>query len=197
MYCISYWDELKNAVAAAESDAMVAFVRAHVDTQIAAGVWTQDGWRRSLAAQVGLACRVSPTEGHRLHIARDLHPGQIMAEILVERLTGQPAPTSSRSKPLLDPTSPLPAQLPGHGPAPMERILTGTQAIRRLLTRDGIVVGDDSRQRAFTGALPSSPRPATPDGVGSPPATPRSASSTTSSAAPTTGNGIGQRPRPV
>jgi hypothetical protein len=56
---------------------------------------------------------------------------------------------------LLDPDSPLPAVIPGHGPIPLERILThhSSTSIRRLLTREGIIIGGDSKQRAFTGVL--------------------------------------------
>ncbi|MGE3288167.1 MAG: DUF222 domain-containing protein, partial [Pseudonocardia sp.] len=56
---------------------------------------------------------------------------------------------------LLDPASPLPAQIPGHGPVPVAPVLgsPGRKVWRRLLTRDGLVIGGDSRQRAFTGTL--------------------------------------------
>lgn len=86
--------------------------------------------------------------------------GQHMADTLVERLTGQ---TSAAAVPvevqvvvpveaLLDDTSPAPAEIAGHGPVPVEIIRTGT-AWRRLLTRDGLVIGGDSRRRTFTGVL--------------------------------------------
>jgi hypothetical protein len=56
---------------------------------------------------------------------------------------------------LLCPDSPLPAELPGHGPLPLDFILTtkGRKAWRRLITRDGIIIGGDTRQRTFTGNL--------------------------------------------
>ena len=89
--------------------------------------------------------------------------GQIMADTLVERITGQATAEDVHIEvqvivpvdALLDPDSPLPAIIPGHGPIPLERILThhGEKSIRRLLTRDGIIIGGDSRQRGFTGAL--------------------------------------------
>ena len=91
--------------------------------------------------------------------------GQILADTLVERLTGQTTagdvnvevqilvPVES----LLDPTSPLPAQIAGHGPIPAdiarEMLHTGKKTLRRLVTRDGIVIGGDSRRRAFDGVL--------------------------------------------
>jgi len=91
--------------------------------------------------------------------------GEIMADTLVERLTGQAkaedidvevqivVPVEA----LLDPTSPLPAQIPGHGPIPVDLLATGEgrKVWRRLFTRDGIVIGGDSVQRTFTGALAS------------------------------------------
>ncbi|MGD9525848.1 DUF222 domain-containing protein [Pseudonocardia sp.] len=89
--------------------------------------------------------------------------GQVMADTLVERLTGRATPDAVPAEiqilvpveALLDPTSPLPAQIPGHGPLPTQRILDNTarKTWRRLLTRDGIIIGGDSRRRAFTGTL--------------------------------------------
>ena len=93
--------------------------------------------------------------------------GQILADTLVERLTGQ---VTARDvavevqivmpvEALLDPTSPFPAQIAGHGPIPADiaRELLATSAgkksLRRLVTRDGIVIGGDSRRRAFDGVL--------------------------------------------
>lgn len=88
--------------------------------------------------------------------------GQVMADTLVERLTGQARATDVNVEiqvtvpveALVDPDSPLPAVLPGHGPVPTA-FLTGAGRVgwRRLVTRDGIVVGGDSRQRCFTGVL--------------------------------------------
>ncbi len=289
-------EEQKAMAAAEQAEAILAFARAEAAEQIAGGDVEPDKLERSIAAQVGLACRVSPTEGRkRVRIARDLHHGhdrvrelfaagqlseykvativaatahldpveralvdrelgergveavgvrrigdmarsvaaevapekfaarcraartgrrvsvrpavdgmadliahlpveeavvcyaalakavnevwarpepvtrsrgQIMADTLVERITGHAigdldvevqivVPVEA----LLDPTSPLPAQVPGHGPVPAalarDLITTGTgrKAWRRLLTRDGIVIGGDSRQRVFTGRL--------------------------------------------
>ena len=87
--------------------------------------------------------------------------GQVMADTLVERLTGQACadtvPVEMQVlvpvEALLDPPSPLIGELPGHGPIPAERILPYATAWRRLLTRDGIIIGGDSRQRGFTGVL--------------------------------------------
>ncbi|MGI5128145.1 DUF222 domain-containing protein [Pseudonocardia sp. CA-107938] len=89
--------------------------------------------------------------------------GEIMADTLVERLTGQAqaedidvqvqiiVPFES----LLDPDSPLPAEVPGHGPIPADIVRTGAgrKTYRRIVTRDGIVIGGDSVQRTFTGVL--------------------------------------------
>jgi hypothetical protein len=93
--------------------------------------------------------------------------GQILADTLVERVTGQATagdvnvevqvvvPVES----LLDPDNPLPAQIAGHGPVPARiarELLTttaGKKTLRRLVTRDGIVIGGDSRRRAFDGVL--------------------------------------------
>ncbi|MCF7550602.1 DUF222 domain-containing protein [Pseudonocardia sp. WMMC193] len=86
--------------------------------------------------------------------------GQIMADTLVERLTGQTATTPAQVEiqvlvpveSLLDPDSPLPAEVPGFGPTALldEATCVGW---RRLVTRDGIVIGGDSRRRAFGGVL--------------------------------------------
>jgi hypothetical protein len=92
---------------------------------------------------------------------------QILADTLVERLTGQ---ATARDvgvevqivmpvQALLDPHSPLPAEIAGHGPIPAriarELLATtaGQKSLRRLVTRDGIVIGGDSRRRTFDGAL--------------------------------------------
>lgn len=89
--------------------------------------------------------------------------GQVMADTLVERLTGQAHATDVNVEiqvlvpveALVDPGSPLPAELPGHGPLPVEFLTTGEgrTAWRRLITTDGIITGGDSRQRCFTGFL--------------------------------------------
>jgi len=56
---------------------------------------------------------------------------------------------------LVDPDSPLPAEIPGHGPVPADLIATttGRKAWRKLVTRKGVVIGGDSAQRKFTGFL--------------------------------------------
>jgi hypothetical protein len=93
--------------------------------------------------------------------------GQILADTLVERLTGQTTAADVNVEvqvvvpveALLDPDSPLPAQIAGHGPVPAQiarEMLTttaGQKTLRRLVTRDGIVIGGDSRRRTFDGAL--------------------------------------------
>jgi Domain of unknown function (DUF222) len=290
---ITYWENLKNAAAAAQHDAILTFAHDRAQIELDTGLVKPEHVERSLAAQVGYACRVSLSEGRkRLLTARDLHTGhhhihalhtagllsqyqvatltratrhldpherahvdqqlaeqhvehlgvrrmadlarklaaeiapekfqararaarksrhvslrpapdgmaylsallpaeqgiacigalakavqeaavspepvtrgrgQIMADTLVERLTGQATADDVNVEvqvlvpvdALLDPDSELPAIIPGHGPIPLERILThhGTTSIRRLLTRDGIIIGGDSKQRAFTGVL--------------------------------------------
>ncbi|WP_176921423.1 HNH endonuclease signature motif containing protein [Pseudonocardia oroxyli] len=86
--------------------------------------------------------------------------GQIMADTLVERLTGESVATPTQVEiqvlvpveSLLDRDSPLPAEIPGFGPTTLldEATCVGW---RRLVTRDGIVIGGDSRRRAFGGVL--------------------------------------------
>ncbi|ODU07482.1 MAG: hypothetical protein ABS81_01690 [Pseudonocardia sp. SCN 72-86] len=86
--------------------------------------------------------------------------GQLMADTLVERLTGVDAasPVSVELQvlvpveSLLDPQAPLPAEIPGYGPTDLLDRAVCTRW-RRLVTKDGIVVGGDSRRRAFTGVL--------------------------------------------
>jgi Domain of unknown function (DUF222) len=290
---ITYWENVKNAAAAAQYDAIHAFARQRAQVELDGGLVAPEHVERSLAVQVGYACRVAPSEGrNRLLSARDLHTGhhhihtlftqgliseyqvttltratryldpderaeadqqlaerhvenlgvrrmadlarklaaeiapetfaararaakkgrhvslrpaadgmaylsallpaeqgiaclgalakaaqqaavspdpvtrgrgEIMADTLVERITGQAVAEDVHVEvqvivpveALLDPDSELPAILPGHGPIPLERILThhNEKSLRRLLTREGIVIGGDSRQRAFTGAL--------------------------------------------
>ena len=95
--------------------------------------------------------------------------GQILADTLVERVTGQTTAADVAVEvqilmpveALLDPNSPLPAEIAGHGPVPGDvarELLTttaGRKTFRRLVTRDGIVIGGDSRRRIFDGALES------------------------------------------
>jgi hypothetical protein len=290
---IALLEQRKAAVAAEQADAIHAFAKAHAESQTAAGSVEPEALERSIAAQVGLACLVSPTEGRRrVRMARDLHDGharirelftagalseyqtsvivaatshlsaaersvvdarladlqvetlgvrrihdlarslaaevapekftarcraartgrrvtispaadgmadlrahlpveqavacyaalaaavsrmavqpgpvtrgrgQIMADTLVERLTGQATATDLSVEiqvvvpvdALVDPDSPLPAQVPGHGPVPVELLATGEGRTtwRRLVTRDGIVIGGDTRRRYFTGRL--------------------------------------------
>ncbi|SDG71740.1 protein of unknown function [Pseudonocardia oroxyli] len=86
--------------------------------------------------------------------------GQIMADTLVERLTGESVATPTQVEiqvlvpveSLLDRDSPLPAEIPGFGPT---NLLNEARRVgwRRLVTRDGIVIGGDSRRRAFGGVL--------------------------------------------
>ncbi|MFP5070515.1 DUF222 domain-containing protein [Pseudonocardia nantongensis] len=270
-----------------------AFARAHVGARIAAGVLDPDKLERAVAAQIGLACRVSPTEARtRVRTARDLHDGldrvrtlfvagelsrdkvaaivtatadldtrqrgavdarlaahdlprlgigrlrdlvrmlvaeiapqkfrsrvdaaragrrvtlrpapdamtyltaylpleqgvaclaalqkaftevsvdpapltrtrgQVMADTLAERVTGTAIATDVDVEvqvlvpvqALIDPHSPLPAEIPGHGPVPLDLLATtnGRTSLRRLLTRAGIIIGGESRQRCFTGLL--------------------------------------------
>ncbi|WP_246085708.1 HNH endonuclease [Pseudonocardia hydrocarbonoxydans] len=290
---ITELEERKAAIAAEQSEAILEFARAHAASQTAGGTVDPEALERSIAAQVGLACRVSPTEGRRrVRIARDLHDGhthvralhavgalseyrtativaatahlsatqraevdallaghrietlgvrrihdltrtlaarvapaafaarcraartgrrvsvrpaadgmadlsahlpveqamacyaalaaavdeiavrpepvtrgrgQVMADTLVERLTGQATAGDVNVEiqvmvpveTLVDPHGPLPAQIPGHGPVPVALLTTGDgrRTWRRLVTRDGIVIGGDSRSRLFTGRL--------------------------------------------
>ncbi|WP_308116859.1 DUF222 domain-containing protein [Pseudonocardia sp. WMMC193] len=86
--------------------------------------------------------------------------GQIMADTLVARLTGQAATTPAQVEiqvlvpveSLLDPDSPLPAEIPGFGPTDLLDHATCV-GWRRLVTRDGIVIGGESRRRGFGGVL--------------------------------------------
>jgi hypothetical protein len=86
-----------------------------------------------------------------------------MADTLVERLTGQATAEDVDIavqvmvpvEALLDPDSPLPAEIPGYGPVPVDLLATGAgrKTWRRLITRDGVIIGGDSVQRNFTGVL--------------------------------------------
>ncbi|MGE3284750.1 MAG: DUF222 domain-containing protein [Pseudonocardia sp.] len=329
---IARLETVRHQLAARQAELVGEFARAHVASQTACGVVEPERLERSIAAQVGLACRVSPTEGRRrLRLARDLHAGldrvrelftagelseyavslivaatahldpaerarvdaelatrrveslgvrrvhdlarsvaarvapeafrrrctaarsgrrvsvrpsadgmadlsahlpveqavacyaslvraaqdaacspepltrsrgQVMADTLVARLTGPTGHTTSTApsttttaaaaattgaaadtatattagdsaiatavaaaiavpvevqvivpiEALLDPASPIPAEIAGHGPVPVE-ILRDATSWRRLLTRDGVVIGGDSRRRNFTGVL--------------------------------------------
>lgn len=94
--------------------------------------------------------------------------GQTMADTLVERCTGQATaeavsievqalvPLEALIGPRADLPAVIPGAGPGHSPIPVEHLLgstTGRLTLRRLVTRDGIVIGGDSRQRRFTGVL--------------------------------------------
>ncbi len=66
----------ENALAARRQDLILAFARAHVESQIASGSVEPEKLERSIAAQIGYACQVSATEGRRrMRMARDLHNG--------------------------------------------------------------------------------------------------------------------------
>ncbi len=290
---IAELEAAKSALEAAQAEWVRAFARAEAAHQIDAGLTEPEKIQRSIAAQVGMACRVSPTEGRaRLRDARDLHDGldhvrtlfhagelsahkvravvsgtahldraerarvdrllaaeslrgrgvgalreltrrlaaqvapgrfrarcaaarsgrrvtlrpssdgmtdltahlpaeqgaacyaalqraftevsvdpapltrsrgQVMADTLVERLTGQAHAENVNVEvqvvvpveALLDPDSPLPAEIPGQGPVPADILATttGRTTLRRLLTRHGTVIGGDSRRRTFSGLL--------------------------------------------
>ncbi len=115
----------------------------------------------------GAACLAALQKAF-VHVQVDPAPltrsrGQVLADTLIERLTGQATATAVNLEvqvtvpvqALLDPTSPLPAEIPGLGPVPVELLATsdGTASLRRLLTDQGLVIGGDSRQRTFTGLL--------------------------------------------
>ena len=95
-----------------------------------------------LPAEQGAACYAALQKAFN-EISVDPAPltrsrSQVMADTLVERLTGQAA-----------------AEIPGLGPVPADLLATATGRTtwRRLLTRDGTVIGGDSRSRKFTGLL--------------------------------------------
>ena len=58
-------EEMRNALAAEHAEAVLAFARAHAASRTASGTVEPEALERSIAAQVGLACRVSPHEGRR------------------------------------------------------------------------------------------------------------------------------------
>jgi len=73
---IAEFEVLKNAVEAPQSDLTRVFARAAAVEETKSGVVEPEKLERSIATQVGLACRVSPTEGRRrVRTARDLHDG--------------------------------------------------------------------------------------------------------------------------
>src|SRR6201999_2024101 len=79
--------------------------------------------------------------------------GQVMADTLVERITGQATADEVSIEvqvlvpveALIDPDSPLPAEIPGYGPIPADLLRTseGCTTWRRLITREGIIIGGD------------------------------------------------------
>ncbi|TCK20619.1 HNH endonuclease [Pseudonocardia endophytica] len=120
-----------------------------------------------LPAEQGAACLAALQKAFT-EVAVDPAPltrsrGQVMADTLVERVTGQAAANDVNVEvqivvpleALIDPHSPLPAEIPGCGPVPADLITTtaGEKAWRRLLTRAGVVIGGDSRRRRFSGFL--------------------------------------------
>lgn len=120
-----------------------------------------------LPVEQGVACYTALHKAYnRAQVSREpltRGRGQVLADTLVERVTGQATaehvdvevqvmvPVAA----LLDENSPLPAEIPGYGPVPVE-LLTGTRgrrALRRLLTRAGTVIGGDSQSRCFPDGL--------------------------------------------
>src|SRR3954447_14229759 len=73
---VAHVEEIKASIAAEHAGAFRVFSRAHVFARIASGDIDPVKHEHSISAQIGLACRVSSTEGRkRLRIARDLHDG--------------------------------------------------------------------------------------------------------------------------
>jgi len=123
--------------------------------------------RAYLPAEQGIACYAALRKAVTDHwvspepVTRTR--GQIMADTLVERLTGTTPtePVAAVEIQVLVPIGsmvnadgPLPAELPGFGPVPAEFLTEpGHTTWRRLITEDGIVIGADSRRRTFTGVL--------------------------------------------
>ena len=120
-----------------------------------------------LPVEQGVACAAALERAYR-RVQVDPAPltrtrGQVMADTLVERITGQTTAEHVNVEvqvvvpvnALIDPSSPLPAEIPGHGPIPMSALasMRGRKRWRRLLTSDGIVIGGDSKRRAFPGFL--------------------------------------------
>ena len=123
--------------------------------------------RAYLPAEQGIACYAALRKAVTEHwvspepVTRSR--GQIMADTLVERLTGT-APTEPVAavevqvlvpvESLVAAEGPLPVELPGFGPLPAQFLTEpGQSTWRRLITQDGIVIGADSRRRGFTGVL--------------------------------------------
>ncbi|MET0188195.1 MAG: DUF222 domain-containing protein, partial [Pseudonocardia sediminis] len=73
---IAQLESLQHRVAALQSAAIHAFARRHVAARIDSGAVEPGKLERSVAGQIGLACRVSPIEGgKRMRMARDLRNG--------------------------------------------------------------------------------------------------------------------------
>ena len=117
-----------------------------------------------LPVEQGVACAAALEKAYH-RIQADPAPltrtrGQVMADTLVERVTGQVTAEHVNIEvqvvvpveALVDPGSPLPAEIPGHGPIPMSTLasMRGRKRWRRLLTSNGIVIGGDSKRRKFT-----------------------------------------------
>ncbi|SHK16640.1 hypothetical protein SAMN05443637_103166 [Pseudonocardia thermophila] len=58
---------------------------------------------------------------------------------------------------LLTENSRPPAEIPGYGPVPLALLTdsAGRKTYRRIITRDGIVIGGDSIQRSFPRCSPT------------------------------------------
>jgi hypothetical protein len=88
---------------------------------------------------------------------------QLMADTMVQRITGQATAEAVNVEiqvllpieALLDPDSPMPAELPGLGPLPVDLLATwqGRATLRRLFTSDGAIIGGETRSRNFRGTL--------------------------------------------
>ena len=135
-----------------------------------------------LPVEQGVACLAALNEAVRQAKATgdDRTRGQIMADTMVARLTGQESAEDTKAEvgivmplgSLLDPDDPTPADIPGYGPIPAglaRELIENAKARgwwRRLFTRptrDGgqLVVDLDQRRRRFTGWLWSPGLPAT------------------------------------
>ena len=69
-------ESLQHSLAALQAGLTRQFAREHVAARVEQGETDPDKLERSVAAQIGLACRVSPTAARaRVRTARDLHDG--------------------------------------------------------------------------------------------------------------------------
>lgn len=126
-----------------------------------------------LPVEAGVAC-LAALDRHatRPRAAGDHRSrGQIMADTLIERITGQATATDVPVEvqilmplaSLLDPDQPIPGELGDHGPLPaplIRDILSDTHARtwwRRVFTRPTdhgqLIIGLDRRRRRFTGSI--------------------------------------------